>query len=726
MRFRLPRLVLAGAIGIALTNPGKRAAGEGWTARDQPDLKALYAQAPNLTVETLCAPVKTITPGGHYLVPNPDGQSYDLLQIYFKQYGGPNAIAILDLGAGTAKVFDPGPDYANFHLAPHVIAPNGKLFLSILGNRHQDVCVYDPATGEFRMNAVAMPTDILGETHPMVLGPDGMIYCSGAHPSGAATAVQINPDTLAVKSYGAIGPSHAPHPCWAYSMGVDDRFTYIASGKTPWYLVAHDRETGRAEVLLTNDRPDGYIGVNQNRGGASGFSRVRNADGSHTDSRYWLWQGQAIPMEGDRPTPPWPEPPAEPTPPPVPELSFTAASPDETGTAVIWVRTAADRAAAPQGHTPAPNVKPGEDDAPPPPPSPAEMREAGWRDFALQIPTFPLRIDRLMELPDGRLFGTAGHYQGNFYFDPATDTCLHPGRCGLSHYATVITDNRIYMSGYPNGPLLELDPAKPWTAGKPIDAARVVRQTDPDSNPRQLTTFVQAGAKKMMAGAAGSGKIYFGGTWMREGNWGGLGWWDPAAGTAHGIWEPFLNHQIRYMAAADEGRVLVLSTLKVHNHVRNLPEPASAALMFFDTVTDQLLAETLVPVPGARGTGPVVAVGGERVLGWTENPADPKGSSILYGVDAVARRVLFTQTIPYPISLDVGGHQWDLSDFRLGPDGKVWTFIQWKLARIDPADASIAFLGSTGDGGRLAFAGTDVYLGGREEIRRVRGLLPPE
>ncbi len=637
------------------------------------------------------------------------------------------------LGTGKVKAVDTGRDYCNFHLAPQVLARNGKLYLSILGDQvQQRICVYDPATDEFKVDGVKMPAEILGETHPMVLGPDGMIYCSGTHCSRSVTALRIDPATDTVAEfYGPLGPSHAPSPCWAYSMAVGDTHLYIASGKTPWWLVAYDRNAKQAKVLLQNEDPAGYLGVNQNTGGGSCFVRTTQAGGGFTDERYWLYHGKAISMTGDKPVPPWPKVSAPPEQPPLPELYFVGADPDVNGQAVIWCRTPEDKAtaeaaaAANPASTPSAPLPSAEEGQPPALPTDAEMMAAGWKAFRFKVGMYPLRIDRLVEIPDGRLLGTAGDYQGNFYYNPKTGKAEHPGKCGLSHYATAILDGMVYMSGYPSGVLYELDPARPWTANKRLDATRIIRETDSESNPRRLTYLKSSGAKKMMAAAAIPGRVYFGGIWMREGNWGGLGWWDVATGTEGGLWEPFRNHQIRYMAAADKGRVLVLSTLPVDNARTGEKKAESAPLFFFDTTTDALLDETLIPVPKARCTGPVLAVGGNRVMGWTENPDDPKGSSILYGVDATARKLLFAKKLPFAMPMDVGGYQTDPWDFRLGPDGKVWTFIEYRLTRIDPADASLEFLGFIEPGGRMAFAGEDLYLGGKETLRYVRGLLAP-
>lgn len=82
-----------------------------------------------------------------------------------------------------------------------------------------------------------------------------------------------------------------------------------------------------------------------------------------------------------------------------------------------------------------------------------------------------------------------------------------------------------------------------------------------------------------------------------------------------------------------------------------------------------------------------------------------------------------SRVLPFPISMDLAGHQWEESDFRLGPDGRIWTFLNEKLARINPDDGSVEFVGSTGRGGRLAFSGDDLYLGGTERLRRIKGVV---
>jgi len=127
------------------------------------------------------------------------------------------------------------------------------------------------------------------------------------------------------------------------------------------------------------------------------------------------------------------------------------------------------------------------------------------------------------------------------------------------------------------------------------------------------------------------------------------------------------------------------------------------------------------PFKNSPGTGFLVAAGRDRVLGMTA--IDDK-SSVLYGVHVESGEVAFAKRIPFGMDVRIGSNQREPWDYRLGPDGHVWTFIRRVLVRIDPKDASVRVVGRPARGGRLAFAGQDVYLSGTETLRRARGLVP--
>ena len=707
-----------------------------WLAPEQPKLAELVAKAPPLAEESICEPVRSARLSGTYLAPNPDGKTWDIVQIYFKQYGGPNTILAIDLGTGKVTQTVTKRGY-NFHLASGVVAPNGKLFINIIGERgRQEVCVYDPAKDEFKLNAIAMPDNLGGETHPMKLGPDGKLYCAGGNREKAATVAQIDPDTGKAISYGSVGPSHAPSDCWAYSMAADERFVYVASGKVPWYLVALDRQTGKWETLATTEKVDGFISIKRDSNAGCPSASITRALGDTSGQRlnFWLVDGKLVPIkEGS--TPP-PKPPAAPTPPfpPRPEISTAAATPDVEGNATLWVRPAAEGA-----EPKAEDAKPGDararisgggedaaEGAASEVPDDATMEAKGWKPFRYKVEIYPMGIYRLTELPDGRLVGAAGGYEGNFLFDPKTGKSEHMGKIHLSQYATVVHDGKVWMSGYPSSPVYVYDPAKPWTVGKRVAGTKVMEDGTPGSNPRRLTNLKDSGAHKMYAAVAANGKLWFGGRWYRTGAAGGIGWYDPRDGTSGGFWKPFSNYQVNYMTAANDGKLLVISTHRIDDPLLNKPKPEQGALFFLDTASGQLVGEKVEPVARAKGPGPILGVGGSRVIGWTENPGDEK-SSILYGVDVNTRQVLFRKSLPFPLPVRIGGNQQDRWDFRLGPDGKIWTFMGMgeTLVRIDPKDASVEVVGQLKNGGPIAFSGRDLYLGGGESLRRVKAVVQP-
>ena len=47
------------------------------------------------------------------------------------------------------------------------------------------------------------------------------------------------------------------------------------------------------------------------------------------------------------------------------------------------------------------------------------------------------------------------------------------------------------------------------------------------------------------------------------------------------------------------------------------------------------------------------------------------------------------------------------------------------LVKINPRDASIEAVCKLSPGGRLAFAGSDIYLSGATSLRRVKGIVVP-
>ena len=74
-----------------------------WHATEQPELKEALEHAPVLQTESLGEPARGVNVWERWMVPNPDGKSWDVLQIYFKEYYGPTWLFAIDLGTGQVK-----------------------------------------------------------------------------------------------------------------------------------------------------------------------------------------------------------------------------------------------------------------------------------------------------------------------------------------------------------------------------------------------------------------------------------------------------------------------------------------------------------------------------------------------------------------------------------------------------------------------------------------------
>jgi len=697
---------------------------EPWKAVPQPDLQRALDAAPAAKVEILGPAVRSVQPWSTNLVPNPDGKTWDILQWYMKAYRQKTRVYITDLSTGetTLQWFPECEGKVRPESSSWVLHWDGKLYgASPDWSKWRtggavNIYVYDPAKNRIELFKVV--PGVGGERHQLLLGPDGKLYGTGTYlaqgdPENGlkATAYSLDPKTGTVRSYGPVGPSHAPNGCFGYWMGADDTHIYIASGKIPWWLVALEIKTGNQKVLLKappGDYPS-RMRIWPMAGGARAW--VRTGEGDDPGRHYWLSHGRAIPRKDPKEKPPWT--PIE-TPwskaPPRPEIYKGQITPDENGRAMLWYRLPGDAAKAP--------ARPAAD---------ARPEDLGWRKIVFEhVESHPLKVHRLVALPDGRLFGTAQAYKGRFLYDARTRRLTRLGRGGRSPYAFVFHRGKVWWSGYSSAPIYAFDPARPWTlekGGPPNQPPP--RATDPASNPRLVSNvFIETRVKKMMSAAVGAdGRIYFGGVGQRDYTGGGFGWYDPATGEKGGMWRPFSAYRIHWLAPAQGGRFIVISTRAARDELNKNVRPESAKVFIYDTKEKRIVRD-FVPVPGAKKAGPLVEVAPGRLLGTTEDPATP-GSGLLYGVALETGRVLFTKKVPLALRFpwSQGTAQWD---FQRGPDGRVYTYLGDVLVRIHPEDVRVEVLGKVGPPGRFCFLNGHLYLAGADVMRRLTGLAGGE
>lgn len=697
----------------AVVRPQTPGGQEPWLAVDQPELAQELEQAPVLQTESLGAPARGVNVWERWMVPNKDGRSWDVLQVYFKEYRGPTWLYAMDLGTGQVNRRRL-PDDFQFYLSGRALGPDGKYYIATPWYRtwSMHLFVYDPATNTLEERGEIVP-GLGGEVRPLAVGPDGRIYGTGTRGNQVGLYIYDPKLRKVVKDFGAVGPSH-PNGAWSrYVMGVDDTHAYIASGMIPaWYLVAVNLQTGEEKVLLESPT-ECVMDIVEEFPGA--WAIVPQSGGA-TRKEYWLYHGEAIEKVND--TPPWPKQ-ASPWDKAVekPQTYFDQIDPDADGNATFWYRLSEDARAEEESGR--------DNDAHQSP------EKRGWKSIRLMdVETYPHRINPLSVLPDGRLYGTGDDYVGSFLFDPATDKTMYLGpRTGLAPYTTNVCGGKLYFSGYAGGPLVVYDPQRPWTMGQggpPGQRAPVLEESA--SNPRRLGSFTATRVAIMHSSAVGAdGKVYFGGFGERGYTGGGLGWYDPQTGELDGFWRPLSGYTVHYISAALSGRLIVISSTVAADELNDNQAPAESKLFVYDVAEKRIVRE-IVPVDRGRTTGLIAEVADGRVLGLTSD-REHADRCIMYGADVTTGAVLFRKPLPSPVSTDAYWPHWvdpsyEYESMTRGPDGFFWTYLKDVLVRIDPQDARVHVVGKIVPVGYPTFVGRDMYLSGDEQLRRIRQVVP--
>jgi len=177
------------------------------------------------------------------------------------------------------------------------------------------------------------------------------------------------------------------------------------------------------------------------------------------------------------------------------------------------------------------------------------------------------------------------------------------------------------------------------------------------------------------------------------------------------------------------GRLIVMSTSTAPDELNKNRAPDEAKLFVYDVIEGRIVRE-IVPVPKAPGTGLILDVAPDRLLGLTVDPEHPDGS-LLYGVDVASGEVLFRKALPWLVSSERArwygcwvDPPYEYYELVRGPDGFAWTWLKSVLVRIDPKDATAHVVGKIEPCGRPTFVGRDMYLSGTEQLRRIRSVVP--
>jgi len=632
--------------------------------------------------------IKTVHKDITMTVPNKDRKSWDILQVYFKSYGISTEIVIIDTKTDEIKKVKLD-GYGNWHNASHVVAPNGKLYILTNGkpNTRFILNIYDPEINKLTLNAVELPLNLSGETHPMTLGTDGNIYIGGAfYGSGKAQLIKIDPNTNEVTDFGEMGPSHKPSGVWGYHICSDDRYTYVTSGKIPWYVISYNRNTNSQTLLMESEK---VTTLKQYKYGCSVtnkgiFYYLHNNELVEASRREiteapWLIPSDETHKESIKLTL---ESSLLPTP---PEVVSDSAEVDSDGNAEIWIK----------------------------------LNDI-WKSYKYRVDTYTENIFRIFPLANGSIFGTGTNYSGHFIYNPRTKSSNYLGKIHLSHYTTSLFGGKLYLSGYAGARLFEYDDTKSWTQmARYAPTDTIPKENDPKLNPRYVTdlnTF--SGVHKMFASVVGAnGLIYFGGRWYRDGERGGLAWYNPKNDEQGGISDIFSNYQIRYMTGLQNGKYIAISTMGVEDSVLNKETPTQGRIFIFDTTTKSIV-NTIDPVPNSISSGKIISIDAENIFGITRvGTSTDDFRTMMYNVNIKTGELLYKMELPLYKLFVPGDNENINNQFIKGPEGMIWTVLKGVLVKIKPNTGEIIVVGKVpGNTHSLLFKDNNLFSINKDKI----------
>ena len=310
--------------------------------------------------------------------------------------------------------------------------------------------------------------------------------------------------------------------------------------------------------------------------------------------------------------------------------------------------------------------------------------EPDWRGASIPVTGSDIEITRLAVLADGRLVLATGPYGNVHLFDPKTDRFeMLASPAGRNVYDLAEIDGKIMFAGYPNGVLGRIDEG----------VARLIGEWH-SSIQSKHTKFIAKGA---------DGRIYSGNHNERESTGGALGWYDPGDGSFSGI--PFPHDDCEWMTSAKDGRYIVYLSDFTYVPSKSEINNRNGKVIVFDTSAKKVIQEFSPLDDGSAG----VAVETEPgiILGIGKDKKVP----MLYLANIETGETLQKVPLAGPAARQIS----------LGPDGKVYFFVQDNLSRVDPKSLQFETVGPAKPG-RLVFVGNDLYLGGAPQLRRIRNV----
>jgi hypothetical protein len=502
-----------------------------------------------------------------------------------------------------------------------------------------------------------------GGSQCIIEGDDGAVYI-GEAPKGYVE--RYDPKDGTWENYGIIDDPGPPYYRYAYSLGADGRYVYIIVGTNPFYLVVYDRQT-KTQTKFWKDQQISTCRVWKGWDGpwyacvtdANGVNRWYKFNGSNPPE---LQSGP--PLYGTKFYPPY-------------EVDLSKSTPDNSNGGLVTVRW-------------------------------REKSFSTWKETSAQVRIDPYPIMRLYaDEENNKFFGFTPFYGPMFYYNPALKQTTILGRPQRSLYDALwwtsdTSEPRYFLAGYPSA-TMEWDPALPFNLG-----ALSSNINDPTTNPHLQTLPPEGTGKYHFHLAKGpDGFVYVGEHHERDSDGGSLGWYDPVTGQKGGLRDPFLQYDVRDLLATKKG--VIFSGIGIQTGI-------DGKLFLIDAKSKQVVS-SIVPLPGQDDPGKLTMISDTVAVG-VANKGNSAGK--LYSVDLNSGSLLYVKDLP---GSPFGDVQWYNQRLIKGPDGYVWFYLGNTVYRINPTFGSIEPIVDASPAGSLVFFHNDLYIYGRDTLRRVTGLF---
>jgi hypothetical protein len=326
----------------------------------------------------------------------------------------PFQIMDVNLDRGEARVVDavlghPGP------LAGFVPHPNGKIYIGTGTPGY--LMSYDVVAGQAQTLGKLADDGAQNVT----IGDDGAIYVGE---SNKGYVERYDPQTGSWENYGIIDDPGPPYYRYAYTLGSDGQYIYIAMGQMPWYLVVYNR-VNRTQQVYWKDSGLSNCSVLKGTDG-NWYAKAISPDGT---THYYILKGANTPAE-------------------------VAIQPTKVGNQYFKYDTNIDDVNADSSNNGTPVLK-------------YKLKsESTWRQTSAQVRIGPIDIKRLYKFDEKKFFGFTSLYGPIFYYDPILKKPSFLGRSGVSLYDFLIINyhdlsKKCFLTGYPSATMV-WNPDQPW------------------------------------------------------------------------------------------------------------------------------------------------------------------------------------------------------------------------------------------------------------------------